>query len=144
MLSYFRFSTTMYGISFSIGTNSIHGRRCFLCIPLGTAYPLGQTTGTLYDVTIQYTSGAEKATPIVNGTRKTDGRLVACAVVGFKYSATLRINGDIFGCLYLEGVARSINRNRPRTDTVTSVPHFVHQRQLSCKHQTSGIFPHWY
>ena len=52
------------------GTNGIHGRRYFLCIPLGTC-PLSsgeQTTGTLYDVTIQDTSGAEKATPAVNGT----------------------------------------------------------------------------
>ena len=137
---------TMYGISLSVGTNSIHGRRHFLCIPLRACLSSSgkQTAASMSDVIIQYTSGAEKMTPAVNGTRTTDGRLVAYAVVGFKYSATLRINGDIFGGLYLEGVARSINWNRPQTDTVTSVPYFVHQRQLGCKHQTSGLFPHWY
>ena len=139
----------MYGISLSVGTNSI----AYMAGATSSAYPSGlvsraavnkQLPQTTASTAIQYTSGAEKTTPAVNGTRTTDGRLVAYAVVGFKYSATLRINGDIFGGLYLEAVARSINRNRLRTDTVTSVPYFVHQRQLGCKHQTSGLFPHWY
>ena len=140
ILSYFRFGN-VWNIPL-VATNCIHCRRHFLwtCLPSSGK----QTTGTLGDVTIQYTSGAEKSIPAVNETRATDCRLVACAVVGFKYSATLRINGYIFGCLYLEGVARSIYGNQPRTDTETSVPYFVHQWQLSCKHQTLGLFPHWY
>ena len=136
----------MYGISLSVGTNCIHDRRHFLCIPLRTCLPSSgkQTTGTLGDVTTKYTSGEEKANPAIDWTQATDCRLIACADVGFKYSATLRIDGYIFGCLYLESVARFIYGDRPRMDSLTSIPYFVHQWQLGCKHQTLSLFPHWY